>query len=154
MATKNVNSIEKIEGIPKVTDGDTIKIDNKKIRLYGIDAPEINQKCKKPFFLVSFLSFYKEYNCGLYSTEKLKNKIANKSIKCHLYDRDKYGRFVGECYYKNTNLNGWMVKNGYALAYLKYSKKFLILENFAQSNKKGIWQGDFEKPWDWRKRIK
>ena len=39
-----------ISGIAKVTDGDTIKIEGKKIRFFGIDAPEKKQKCKKVFF--------------------------------------------------------------------------------------------------------
>ena len=48
LSTK-ASSIEKIEGVPSVTDGDTIKINGNKIRLFGIDAPEVKQSCKKPF---------------------------------------------------------------------------------------------------------
>ena len=145
---------KKIQGLAKVIDGDTIKILNQKIRLFGIDAPEMKQKCKKPFISISFLTLNKEYDCGVVSTIKLKKKIINKEISCLINNKDKYGRFIGECFYKNININGWMVENGYAIAYLKYSKKFLMLENLAKNNKKGIWQGKFEKPWNWRKKLK
>ena len=150
-----VNSQEKkIEGLAIIIDGDTIKISNQKIRLFGIDAPEINQKCKKPFISFSFLTLNKEYDCGVVSTNKLKKKIFNKKISCLVTNKDRYGRFIGECFYKNMSINGWMVENGYAVAYLKYSKKFLMLENLAKNKKKGLWQGKFEKPWNWRKRLK
>ena len=153
LSTK-ASSIEKIEGVPSVTDGDTIKINGNKIRLFGIDAPEVKQSCKKPFISFSFYSLYKKYNCGVISTEKLRDKISNKKISCLISNKDRYGRFIGECFYKKLNLNSWMVKNGYAAAYLKYSKKFVAQENQAKKNKLGIWQGPFINPWEWRKKNK
>ena len=70
------HSSEKIIlGNAKVIDGDTIKIDKKKIRLFGIDAPEKKQLCKKIFLNFLFLSFEKKYPCGQISTQKLKNLI-------------------------------------------------------------------------------
>ena len=151
LSTK-ASSIEKIEGVPSVTDGDTIKINGNKIRLFGIDAPEVKQSCKKPLISFSFYSLYKKYNCGVISTEKLRDKISNKKISCLISNKDRYGRFIGECFYKKLNLNSWMVKNGYAVAYLKYSKKFQQQENYAKQNKLGIWQGYFELPWKFRKK--
>ena len=153
LSTK-ASSIEKIEGVPSVTDGDTIKINGNKIRLFGIDAPEVKQSCKKPYISFSFYSLYKKYNCGVISTEKLRDKISNKKISCLISNKDRYGRFIGECFYKNLNINSWMVKNGYAVAYLKYSKKFVAQENQAKKNKLGIWQGPFINPWEWRKKNK
>ena len=61
-------------GYVKVSDGDTIKISKYKIRLYGIDAPEKKQKCKKSFLKVNFLNFQKNYSCGSVSTKNLKKK--------------------------------------------------------------------------------
>tara|TARA_Y100001958_G_C20875122_1_gene307715 strand:+ start:457 stop:615 length:159 start_codon:yes stop_codon:yes gene_type:complete len=51
-----------------------------------------------------------------------------------------------------VNLNEWMVRNGYAIAYVKYSKKFIFQENIAKREKLGLWVGSFEKPWDYRKK--
>ena len=145
-------NINKISGFAKVVDGDTIKINSKKIRLYGIDAPEKKQKCKKTYLTISFMSFTKEYMCGEVSTEKLIKKINKQKLKCNILDVDRYKRLIGECFKKNINLNSWMVSNGYAVAYRKYSKKYVSDEINAKNNKLGIWQGKFEMPWDYRRK--
>jgi endonuclease YncB( thermonuclease family) len=145
-------NINKISGFAKVVDGDTIKINSKKIRLYGIDAPEKKQKCKKTYLTISFMSFTKDYMCGEVSTQKLIKKINNQKLNCNIIDVDRYKRLIGECFKRNINLNSWMVSNGYAVAYRKYSKKYVSDEINAKNNKLGIWQGKFEMPWDYRRK--
>ena len=145
-------NINKISGFAKVVDGDTIKINSKKIRLYGIDAPEKKQKCKKTYLTISFMSFTKDYMCGEVSTEKLIKKINKQKLNCNILDVDRYKRLIGECFKRNINLNSWMVSNGYAVAYRKYSKKYVSDEINAKNNKLGIWQGKFEMPWDYRRK--
>ncbi|WP_440697431.1 thermonuclease family protein [Candidatus Pelagibacter sp. HIMB1709] len=145
-------NINKISGFAKVVDGDTIKINSKKIRLYGIDAPEKKQKCKKTYLTISFMSFTKDYMCGAVSTQKLIKKINNQKLNCDIIDVDRYKRLIGECFKRNINLNSWMVSNGYAVAYRKYSKKYVSDEINAKNNKLGIWQGKFEMPWDYRRK--
>tara|TARA_B100001769_G_C22020029_1_gene548120 strand:- start:278 stop:772 length:495 start_codon:yes stop_codon:yes gene_type:complete len=141
-----------ISGNAKIIDGDTIKIDNKKIRLHGIDAPEIKQLCKKIFLSLSFISFEKKYECGEISKNKLKSYIQNRSIKCKIEGVDRYKRILGTCYKNTININSLMVRNGYAVAYKKYSKKYLNVELEAKKEKLGLWKGKFEMPWDWRKK--
>ena len=133
---------EIIEGKAKVIDGDTIHIGKNKIRLYGIDAPEKNLKC----FILS-----NEWNCGEQSTVNLINLINLRKVSCIIIDQDKYKRDIGKCYVNNENINKWMVKNGWALAYRYYSIDYLKDEKFAKKNKKGMWQGNFKNPWDFRK---
>ena len=145
-------NLNKISGFAKVVDGDTIKINSKKIRLYGIDAPEKKQKCKKTYLTISFMSFTKDYMCGEVSTQKLIKKINNQKLNCNVIDVDRYKRLIGECFKRNINLNSWMVSNGYAVAYRKYSKKYVSDEINAKNNKLGIWQGKFEMPWDYRRK--
>ena len=145
-------NINKITGFAKVVDGDTIKINSKKIRLYGIDAPEKKQKCKKTYLTISFMSFTKDYMCGEVSTKKLIKKINKQKLNCNILDVDRYKRLIGECFKRNINLNSWMVSNGYAVAYRKYSKKYVSDEINAKNNKLGIWQGKFEMPWDYRRK--
>ena len=132
-----------ISGFAVVTDGDTIKISNNKIRLHGIDAPEKKQNCTKNA---------KEYNCGIVATEALINKISKNMVKCQIQkNKDRYNRFIGVCFVEQEDLNKWMVRNGYAIAYRRYSKDYILDEDFAEKNKLGLWSGTFLKPEKWRK---
>ena len=124
-----------IEGIPRIIDGDSLEINNNKIRLFGIDAPEIKQICKKPYLVISFLvslSFQKKYECGLLATNQLKKLIDNKTVKCISENKDRYNRYLSICYLKNKDINSWLVKNGYAIAYRRYSKKYVLEEQHAE----------------------
>ena len=145
---------EVIEGKAFVIDGDTIKINNNKIRLSGIDAPEVKQECNKIFISIQFFSLNKKYPCGKISKNKLKKLLKNKKILCKIENIDRYKRKLATCYKNKLNINSWLVRNGYALAYIKYSKKYILQEKEAERDKLGLWQGTFEKPWDWRKNEK
>ncbi len=147
---QNIHASE-IFGIPKVVDGDTIHIKSFKIRLEGIDAPEMKQICKKPFLQTMFFNFQRDYYCGQTSKKKLAQKIGNKPIKCILLGKDRYKRYLAKCLKGNINLNRWMVRNGYAVAYRKYSKLYIPDENFAKEEKLGLWKGTFIQPEKWRK---
>ena len=134
---------DEIAGSPIITDGDTIKITNKRIRLHGIDAPESKQLCKKNS---------KEYRCGMEATEAMLKKINKNQVKCRVQDRlDRYKRYIGVCFVEAINLNQWMVRNGHAVAYRRYSKNYIKDEDYAKKNKLGLWSGDFINPEKWRK---
>jgi endonuclease YncB( thermonuclease family) len=132
-----------ISGVPIITDGDTVKILNKRIRLHGIDAPEKKQICVKNS---------KKYNCGQEATNALKKKIDEKSVTCKVQDKlDRYKRYIGVCLLGDLDLNQWMVRNGYAVAYRRYSKNYIEDENYAKKNKIGLWSSNFIHPEKWRK---
>ena len=145
---------QEIIGIPKIVDGDTIYINNYKIRLEGIDAPEMKQKCKKEKFKISSIigfTFYEDYYCGEHSKENLEAKVKGSNIKCISFNKDRYKRYLAKCFKGEINLNRWMVRNGHAVAYRRYSKEYIPDEDFAKENKLGLWQGKFLKPEKWRK---
>ena len=145
---------EEIKGLAKIIDGDTVHINLKKIRLEGIDAPEIKQQCKKDFLKISVyigFNFTKDYSCGVVSKNKLIEKINNTEINCISTSKDRYKRYLATCYKEKINLNKWMVRRGYAVAYKRYSKDYVRDENYARENKLGIWQGKFIRPEKWRK---
>ena len=153
MFTNNILA-EEIIGIPRIIDGDTVHINNFKIRLEGIDAPEIKQKCKKEKLKISSTlgyTFFEDYNCGKNAKEKLKAKVNDSNIKCISFTKDRYKRYLATCFKEELNLNKWMVRNGYAIAYRRYSKKYVLDEDFARKNKLGLWKGKFLKPEKWRK---
>ena len=66
-------------------------------------------------------------------------------------NKDRYNRSIGTCYIKNQDINQWLVKNGYAIAYKKYSKKYVLDEQYAKENELGIWKGTFTEPEKWRR---
>ena len=145
---------EEIIGVPRIVDGDTVHIREYKIRLEGIDAPEIRQKCKKERLKISSIIgfiFYKNYNCGEVSKENLEAKVNKSKIKCISSSKDKYKRYLAKCFKEKINLNRWMVRNGHAVAYRRYSKEYIPDEDFAKENKLGLWQGKFLDPEKWRK---
>ena len=145
---------EELKGKPKIIDGDTIHIKSYKIRLEGIDAPEMRQKCKRDSLKISTIisfSIKKEYFCGKESKKELKKKIGSKSVVCNSSGKDRYKRYLATCYIDKTNLNKWLVRNGHAVAYSRYSKIYIEDEKFAKENKLGIWAGTFKTPEKWRK---
>ena len=150
---QSLNS-EEIYGMPKIIDGDTVNIKSKKIRLEGIDAPEMRQQCQKTYLQISAIvsfNFKKNYSCGIISKKKLIEKINKSQINCIASGQDRYKRYLATCYKDKINLNKWMVRNGLAVAYKRYSKEYLRDEAYAKENKLGIWKGSFERPEKWRK---
>jgi endonuclease YncB( thermonuclease family) len=131
-----------IVGQASVIDGDTIEIHSTRIRLYGIDAPESDQTCRvkgEPF------------RCGQQAAFALADKIKGHTVECRPKDQDQYGRIVAKCFIGVEDINGWMVERGWALAYLQYSRDYVGQERNAANAKRGIWQGEFQVPWEWRR---
>ena len=125
-------------------------LDKKKIRFSGIDAPESFFKGKKQTCKLESQKIF----CGEISKKKLTQKIDNQIVKCFIEkNNDRYNRILAECFVNNESLSIYMVKNGYAFDYAKYSKKkYREYENFAKKNKLGLWKTKFEYPWVWRKK--
>lgn len=125
--------------VVKVSDGDTISVltEDKKqirIRLYGIDAPEL----KQPF--------------GKSSRIFLSDIIAGKFVNIKQEGKDKYGRILATIYLKDKDINAYIVDNGYAWAFEKYSKRYMSQQSKAKFLKLGLWQqSDPIAPWDFRK---
>ena len=132
-----------IYGRANIIDGDTLHINNYKIRLHAIDAPETDQTCKKGDIT---------WNCGIEATKFLKNIIDDKKIICKSNSKDRYNRFIGVCYKDKLDLNSLMVLSGWAIAYRYYSLDYIEEEEEAKSKKIGIWSGEFEEPYLFRKK--
>ena len=144
------NNITKGEAV--VVDGDTVKINGKKIRFGGIDAPESYYRGKKQ----TCIEDNKKVFCGQISKDKLIEKIGTNSVNCKIEKKkDIYKRLVGECFIKEESLSVFMVRNGYAFDWPYYSeRKFEKDQEYAKMNKLGIWNMKFEYPWIWRKKVR
>ena len=124
----------------RVVDGDTIELNGEKIRFSGIDAPESNYRGKEQTCLINEAIIH----CGKLSKEFLIKKIGTNKVTCKREkEPDRYNRILAECF----------VNNGYAFDFVRYSKKkYSEDQEYAKTNKLGLWSMKFEYPWDWRKK--
>jgi Micrococcal nuclease (thermonuclease) homologs len=100
-----------ISGRAEVIDGDTIAVQGfpKRIRIYGIDAPEGSQTCED--------RNAKRYLCGPRSADALYKIIGpNGRVSCEEMDRDRYGRIVAVCKTSSgKDIGEEMVRQGWAI---------------------------------------
>jgi endonuclease YncB( thermonuclease family) len=141
-----VQGAEIISGVPFVSNGDTMVVGATKIRLEGIDAPETDQVCLN--------AVLKRWTCGIEARDRLAAHIENRSIDCEPSGADAYGRTLAMCMLEDEDLNAWMVREGWALAFVRYSKAYVPDEEAARTAQRGIWSGTFIAPWDWLLRNK
>jgi endonuclease YncB( thermonuclease family) len=132
-----------IVGRASVIDADTIEIHGQRIRLHGIDAPEKGQPC--------FDASGKPYRCGQIAAMALDEFIGASPVACRERDIDRYGRTVATCAVRGVDIEAWLVRNGHAFAYRRYSSDHIAAEQEAKNAKKGIWAGEAQPPWEWRK---
>jgi endonuclease YncB( thermonuclease family) len=135
-----------VSGRASVIDGDTIEIHGQRIRLYGIEAPESSQHCKA--------ETGKLWRCGQRAALSPSDYIGENTVSCQAKDKDRYGRTIAVCYKGKQDLNGWLVQNGWALAYGKDSRDYVDEEGLARKTRQNIWSGDFTQPWEWRSGIR
>jgi len=126
-----------IVGVASVTDGDTIQIHGQSIRFYGIDAPESGQLCKLDD---------KPWRCGPAAANALADHIGARTVTCAPRDRDRYGRTVAVYRVEGEDVNAWLVREGWALAYRRYSSDYVDEEAAAKAAKRGLWRGTFIPP--------
>ena len=135
-----------LTGVPIISDADTLDIGATRVRLEGIDAPEIDQVCLNATGDI--------WRCGVEARDQLKAHVAGREIICTPGGIDRYKRTLGKCRVAGEDLNGWMVQQGWALAYVKYSSAYVQTEADARIHLRGLWRGAFIAPWDWRHRNK
>ena len=131
-----------VSGRARVVDGDTLDVGAVRVRLHGVDAPESRQSC---------VAGARRWSCGERATRALTARIGARTVACEERDRDRYGRIVAVCRAGGEDLNAWMVSQGLALAYRRYSRDYVGAEARARDARLGMWRGDFVAPWDWRR---
>ncbi len=153
--------------ITRVVDGDTLVINGRtRVRLWGIDAPELEQQCWQPISLepgTPFEGAEVSWPCGQQAKAYLQSFFALPSVTLHCARQSwwpSYGRRVMLCTVTNKagdvhDIGKSLVAAGYALDWPQYSKGHYAADQaYAQTHKLGVWQGSFELPWDWRREHK
>nr|WP_281433507.1 thermonuclease family protein [Microvirga splendida] len=128
-----------LEGRAQVTDGDTIRIGDARIRLKGIDAPEMEQRCSRSG---------RSYACGETARRALIEIVSAKTVRCRAAGRDRYRRILARCTVDGNDIGTRMVESGWAVS---YGRDYDAEEARAQERGAGLWEGEFERPQDWRR---
>jgi endonuclease YncB( thermonuclease family) len=131
-----------VSGAARVIDGDTIEINGVRIRLEGIDAPEIAQTCPRAWFGT--------WPCGQDAASQLERIVRDRDVTCVSRGHDLYGRMLGECATAGLPINAHMVRAGMAWAFVRYSSHYVEDEAEARSLKLGIWQATSQPAWEFR----
>jgi endonuclease YncB( thermonuclease family) len=125
-------------GRASVVDGDTIELHGQRIRLAAIDAPEARQSCERDGAA---------WPCGRRAAFALADLVGARTVTCRWRERDRYRRPVATCEVGGTDLGGWLVEQGWALAFRRYGLAYLPQEDRARSARRGLWAGSFVPPW-------
>jgi endonuclease YncB( thermonuclease family) len=135
-----------VSGAPKIREADTVQIGNSRIRLSGIDAPSVDQLCLN--------TKGERWTCGIAARDELIKHTDGKSWTCRLGQTDRRGRALSRCEVDGEDIQKWLVRSGWALAFTRFSHDYEADEKEAREAKVGMWQGAFIAPWDWRVRNK
>ena len=119
-----------LEGAVRAVDGDSLEVGGEKIRLFGIDAPELNQRCDRAG---------QSWRCGHWARGVLADLVAGQSLRCDRVDTDRYGRTVATCHAGSTDLAEAMARLGAATAYRLYTSRYVAAERAAKAEGLGIW---------------
>ena len=128
-----------VAGKTRLLDGDTIEISGQVVRLHGIDAPESGQDC--------YDGSNRAYDCGKQAQKALQSLIRGAHVRCTGQELDRYDRLIATCTVGGRNLNREMVRQGWAVAFRRYSQDYLAEELDAVKAARGIWRGQFERPY-------
>jgi endonuclease YncB( thermonuclease family) len=130
-----------LSGVAHVVDGDTLTVGGTKVRLSGIDAPELAQRC----------GVAHRQDCGAMAASWLRARVEGRRVDCTIVDRDRYERAVAVCKSNGVDVGAAIVEAGWATAYRRYSRVYVSAENRAKAARHGIWQEGLERPEDYRR---
>lgn len=129
---------EGLAGLARIIDGDTLELAGRRLRLVGMDAPELDQICE---------AAGRAYRCGEVARDAMIGLAGRGAIACEVAGRDRYGRGLARCRAAGEDVGQAMVERGLAVAYGDY----VADEARARTLRLGLWAGTFDRPAEWRK---
>jgi endonuclease YncB( thermonuclease family) len=127
-----------IEGRGRASDGDSFRLDGTRIRLLGLDAPELAQQCTS--------ANGRQWPCGQSARDRMAALLSSGAVHCLPEETDQYGRLLATCAVDDGDLGATMVAEGLAIS----SGLYWTEEAEARRRNLGIWAGSFETPRTWR----
>lgn len=125
-------------GLARASDGDSFRLGDERVRLLGIDAPELDQTCTD--------AAGRDWSCGREASRRLAALLAAGSVNCAPDGHDQYGRILASCSVRGADIARTMVEEGLAVS----SGDYFGEEGQARRAGKGIWAGSFDSPKAWR----
>ncbi|MBO04257.1 MAG: hypothetical protein CL731_04475 [Chloroflexi bacterium] len=136
---------EEVGGATTVIDGRTLNVAGRTVRLWGMDAPDLDQTC---------IWGQKEIPCGRLAHGAMKDLIIGTSIRCQRKSTESGAEFIAVCFGDSYDIGVNMIHTGWAVAEAPTSNVYRETEKKARSGKRGLWRGEFERPAQWRQRNK
>lgn len=131
--------------VDRITDADTFYVGGTEVRLDGVDAPDADQICTRAG---------EKYKCGEEAKAALLRIVAGRPVTCQKVGEDVFKRAVVRCEVGDQDLAAELVRQGWAVAFRKFSKRYVSQEDEARKAKRGLWEGSFDRPRDWRRKKK
>lgn len=128
-----------LEGRAQASDGDSFRLGAERVRLLGIDAPELSQTCQDEAGA--------DWPCGAAARDYMASLLRQGEVDCRPQEHDQYGRWLSDCTVDGRDLAASMVSEGLALS----SGGYQAQEQAAKRARRGIWRGEFDSPRDWRR---
>ena len=142
LAPAEVSAADMITGQAEVVDGDGLTIGPVRIRLHGIDAPELGQRCAE--------RGGGTWQCDEAAANRLEDLIGESAVSCEPLDSDAYGRIIARCTANGADVAAVLASEGLVWAFRRYSEDYAEAEEAARDEGMGIWQASTEPPWDYR----
>jgi endonuclease YncB( thermonuclease family) len=137
------SALAELSGPPRIIDGDTLEVAGQRVRLFGVDAPELDQVCRRAGH---------DYHCGTVARAALWDLVGGADVSCQPQGATpaQGGVVLATCSAGGVSLNEGMVRAGWALADPQAADRYRALQADAEQARRGLWRGEFEPPWQWR----